>query len=89
MARASAESFPARSECPGTHWRDTETEARERLWREDQMEWMGAGSRAAGEEDRVVRAERESDRRRSEEKEQVEWWETDQERACWIAMTSA
>ena len=80
MARASAESFPGRSEWPGTHWRETTTERAERDWREDQTEWREAGTRAGGAEDRADKAERESDRRRTEGKKQEEWWVTDQER---------
>ena len=81
MARSSALSFPGRSECPGTHWSDTEILAEERAEREDQIECKELGRRKDGEEERVVRAERESDRRRTEEKEQEERWESVQERA--------
>ena len=37
----------------------------------------------------MVRAERESERRRTDEKEHEERWDTVQERACWMATTSA
>ena len=72
MARSSALSFPERSECPGTHWSDTEISADERADKEDQIECKELGRRKEGEEERVVRADRESERRRTEEKEQEE-----------------
>ena len=43
--------------------------AEERAEREDQIECKELGKRKEGEDERVVRAERESERRRTEEKE--------------------
>ena len=40
-------------------------------------------------EERVARTERESDRRRREEKWQICWWCRDQQRACRMALASA
>ena len=48
-----------------------------------------ADRRGSGEEDKTDKAERESERRRIEEKWQAVLWDTDQERACWIARSSA
>ena len=45
--------------------------------------------RKHGEEDRVARTERESDRRRREEKWQTCWCCQDQQRACRMAQASA
>ena len=70
MARPSAVSLPGRLECPGTHWSDKEISAEERVEREDQIECKELGRRYAGEEERVVRADRESERRRTLVKEQ-------------------
>ena len=65
-------SLPVRSECPGTHWSDTEISADERVEREDQIECKVLGRRKDGEEERVARADRESDKSRTVEKEQEE-----------------
>ena len=46
--------------------------ADERAEREDQIECKELGRRKDGEDERVVRAERESEKRRTEEKEQEE-----------------
>ena len=46
--------------------------ADERAEREDQIECKELGRRKEGEDERVVRAERESEKRRTEEKEQEE-----------------
>ena len=47
------------------------------------------GKRNEGAEERVDNAESESERRRMDEKQQDWRWDSDQERACWIATTSA
>ena len=46
--------------------------ADERKCREDQIECKELGRRKEGEEERVVKADKESERRRTEEKEQEE-----------------
>lgn len=65
-------SFPARSECPGIHWSDTEIEAEEKKHKEDQIECRELGKRKDGDVERVVKADKESEKRRTEVKEQEE-----------------
>ena len=86
LASSSAASFPGRKECPGTHCSLIEQE------REDsscQICQRVSGIRKEGGEDRVVRTERESDKRRREEKWQACWCCRDQQRACKMAQASA
>ena len=72
FARASASSLPGREQWLGTHWRLTETPAEEREKREDQREKRERERRTLEPEERKTIEERESERRRTEEKEQVE-----------------
>ena len=85
LASSSVASFPGRSDCPGTHCSLKEQEERKdnscqichRVW--------GKRKKDRG-EDRVARTERESDRRRREEKWQTLWYgvaENSKERAEW------
>ena len=64
LANSSAASFPGRNECPGTHCSLIEQEQREDS--SCQICQRNRGRRKDGDEDRVVRTERESDRRRRE-----------------------
>ena len=82
LASSSAASFPGRNECPGTHCSLIEQEEREdsscqichRVW--DKRKHEG--------EDRVARTERQSDRRRREEKDSLYGVaETSKKRAEW------
>ena len=86
LAISSAALFPRRNECPGIHCSLIEQEEKEdsscqichRVW----------GKRKDRGEDRVARTERESDRRRREEKRQTCWCCQDQQRACRMAQAS-
>ena len=79
LASSSAASFHGRNECPGTHCSPIEQKERE--------------ARSATEfeirEKMEERTERESDRRRREEKWQTCWCCRDQQRACRMAQASA
>ena len=86
LASSSAASFPGRNECPGTNCSLIEQEEREdsscRICQSLRKEQDGG-------EDKVARTERESDRRRREEKWQTYWCRRDQQRACRTAQASA
>ena len=87
LASSSAASFPGRNECPGTYCSLIEQKEREdsscqichKVW----------DKRKDGGEDRAARTERESDRRRREEKWQTCWCCRDQKRACRMVQASA
>ena len=87
LASSSAASFHGRSEYLETHCSLIEQKEREdsscqichKIW----------DKRNDGGEDRVVRTERESDRRRREEKWQTLWGCRDQQRACRMVQASA
>ena len=87
LASLSAASFPGRNKCPGTHCSLIEQKEREdsscqichRVW----------DKRKDGGEDRAARTERESDRRKGEEKWQSCWCCRGQQRACRMAQASA
>ena len=86
MASSSAALFPGRNECPGTH------RSLIVLEREDnscQICHRVSGKKKDGGEDRVARTERESDRRRREEKWKTCWCYQDQQKACKKAQASA
>ena len=87
LASSSAASFPGRNECPGTHC--SLIEQKEREDSSFQICNRVSDKRKDGGEDRVVRTERESDRRRREEKWQTCWCCRDQQRACRMAQASA
>ena len=78
LASLSATSFPERNECLGSHCSLIEQEEREDS--SCQIYQRVSGKRKNGGEDRVVRTERESDRRRREEKWQTCWCCRDQYR---------
>ena len=87
LASSSAASFPGKNECPGTH-----CSLIEQGEREDSSCLIChrvVDKRKDGGEDRVVRTQRESDRRRKEEKWQTCWCCRDQQRACRMAQASA
>ena len=87
LASPSAASIPGRNECPGTHCSLIEQENRKGS--SCQICQRDSGRRKNGEETRVVRTERQSDRRRTEEKWQTCWCYRDQQRACRMAQASA
>ena len=78
LASLSATSFPERNECLGSHCSLIEQEEREDS--SCQINQRVSGKRKNGGEDRVVRTERESDRRGREEKWQTCWCCRDQYR---------
>ena len=87
LASSSAVSFPGRNECPGTHCSLIEQEERENS--PCQICHRVTGKRKDGGKDRVARTERESDRRRREEKWQTCWCCRDQLRAGRMVQASA
>ena len=87
LASSSSASFPERNECPGTHCSLIKQEEREDS--SCQICHRVCGKRKDGGEDRVVRTERESDRRRREERWQTCWCCQDQQRACRMVQASA
>ena len=87
LASSSAASFPGRNECPGTNCSLIEQDEREDS--SCQICYKVWDKRKDGGEDRVARTERESDRRRREEKWQTLWCCRDQQRACRMAQASA
>ena len=87
LASSSAASFPGRNECPGTHC--SQIEQKERKDSSCQICHRVWDKRKDGGEDRVARTERESNRRRREEKWQTCWCYRDQQRACRMAQASA
>ena len=85
LASSSATSFFGRNECPGTHCSLIEQE------REDsscQICHRVSRKRKDGEDDRVARTERESDRSRREVKWRACWCCRDQQRAWRMAQAS-
>ena len=87
LANSSAASFPGRNECPGIHCSLIEQEEKEdSSCQICQRDW---GKRKNREKNRVVRAERESERRRRKEKWQACWCCWYQQRACRMAQASA
>ena len=86
LASSSAASFPGRNECPGTHCSLIE---QERENSSCQIYQRVSGKRKDVGENRVARTERESDRRKREEKWQTCWCCRDQQRACRMAQASA
>ena len=86
LASSSAVSFPGRNECPGTHYSLIDQEEREDS--SCQICHRIGDNRKGGGENRVARTERESDRRRREEKRQTCWCCRDQQRACRMAQAS-
>ena len=87
LASLLAASFPGRNECPGTHCSLIEQEEKEDS--SCQICQRVSGKKKDRGEDMVVRIERESDRRRGEEKWQAFWCRQDQLRACRMAQASA
>ena len=87
LASSSSASFPERNRCPGTHCSLIKQEEREDS--SCQICHRVCGKRKDGGEDRVVRTERESDRRRREERWQTCWCCRDQQRACRMVQASA
>ena len=81
LASSSPASFHGRNECPGTHCSLIEQEEREDS---SCQICQSFGKRKDGGEDRVTRAERESDRKRREMADC-----RDQQRACRMAQASA
>ena len=86
LASSSTGSFLGKNECPRTRCSLIELEKEDSSC---QICHRVSGKRKDGGEDRVARTERESDRRRKEEKWQICWCCRDQQKACRMALATA